>query len=182
MIDLGGQFAQMVNDNAKKYIEIILQSQGQKAFAWVENGTYKLCGNLKDFSIDSVSDISNAIKNAVSSKEISIKEMNSKGSVSEMNISDVHLKEFKKQCNKEGVNFSILKNAESNNYTVVFESKNLNAIERCIKKADRNINKKIERKESIHKKINDIKEYIKDNLSKNKELNKELFKTKNLTR
>ena len=55
------------------------------------------------------------------SNEIKLKDMVKKGQLEEINVKDSDLRELKKELNKHGVNFSLMKDKENGNYTVFFQ-------------------------------------------------------------
>lgn len=101
-------------------------------------------------------------------KEVKLKDLVAKGQVEEMPIKDAELKKLKKELKKDGVNFSITKDKETKTYTIFFQAKDskvmYNAFDVAVKKAE----KQADRKESIHKKIENFKQKAKESISKDK--------------
>lgn len=103
--------------------------------------------------------IANNTESLVTKKnEKPLGELIKKGQLENIDIEKGEFKELKKVLNKYGVNFSVMKDKENNNYSVFFESKNTAVMEKAFKKAVRKFEKKEERKESTIKKIKEFKE------------------------
>ena len=82
-----------------------------------------------------------------------------------------NLKDLKKELNKLGVSFSVMKNKESKNYEIFFQAKDIKVMEYAFKQVIAKENKK--EKESILKQIKKYKD-----LSKNKDKTKEKVQRK----
>ncbi|MBM0045587.1 PcfB family protein [Anaerococcus sp. mt242] len=118
------------------------------------NGTLeKANGNLKSLMGD----------------EIKIKDLYKKGQLENISIDQSNLKDLKKELNKLGVSFSVMKNKETQNYEVFFQAKDIKVMEYAFKQVIAKENKK----ESILKQIKKYKD-----LSKNKDKTKEKIKRK----
>lgn len=105
--------------------------------------------------------------------EVKLKDMVKKGQLEEIPVEETDLKELKKELNRYGVKFSVMKDKESGKYTVFFQAKDVKIMDKAFKNALRNTEKKTERKESIRKKIEKFKEMAKNTVSKDKIKNKE---------
>ncbi|MDO5018479.1 MAG: PcfB family protein [Lagierella massiliensis] len=105
--------------------------------------------------------------------EVKLKDMVKKGQLEELNVKDDELKELKKELNKHGVKFSIMRDKETGNHSVFFQAKDVKVMEHAFKKAVSCSEKKADRKESIHKSIEKFKEMAKDTISKDKVKNKQ---------
>lgn len=114
--------------------------------------------------------LANVIKN--NGEEVKLKDMVKKGQLEEINLKDPELKELKKILNKHGVKFSIMKDKETGNHSVFFQSKDIKVMEHAFKKAVKKAEKKADRKESITKSINKFKDMAKDTITKDKIKNK----------
>lgn len=101
-------------------------------------------------------------------KEMKLKDMVKKGQLEEINVKDGELKELKKELNRCGVNFSIMRNKENGNHSVFFQAKDTKVMDKAFKNVLGNIEKKEKIKESIHKKIEKFKEISKNSISKDK--------------
>lgn len=106
-------------------------------------------------------------------KEMKLKDMVKKGQLEEINVKDGELKELKKELNRCGVNFSIMRDKESGNHSVFFQAKDTKVMDQAFKNVLGNIEKKEKSKESIHKNIEKFKEMAKNSISKDKVKNKQ---------
>ncbi len=105
--------------------------------------------------------------------EVKLKDMVKKGQLEEIPVEETDLKELKKELNRYGVKFSVMKDKESGKYTVFFQAKDVKIMEKAFKNALKNTEKKTERKESIRKNIEKFKEMAKNTVSKDKVKNKQ---------
>lgn len=103
--------------------------------------------------------------------EIKIKDLYKKGQLENISIDQSNFKDLKKELSKLGVNFSVMKNKETQNYEVFFQAKDIKVMEYAFKQVIAKENKK--EKESILKQIKKYKD-----LSNNKENKKEKVKRK----
>ena len=104
-------------------------------------------------------------------QETKIKDLYKKGQLENISIEQNNLKDLKKELNKLGVSFSVMKNKESKNYEIFFQAKDIKVMEYAFKQVIAKENKK--EKESILKQIKKYKD-----LSKNKDKTKEKVKRK----
>lgn len=105
--------------------------------------------------------------------EVKLKDMVKKGQLEEIPVEEAELKELKKELNRYGVKFSVMKDKESGKYSVFFQAKDMKVMEKAFKYALSESEKKTERKESIHKNIEMFKEMAKNSVSKDKIKNKQ---------
>ena len=105
--------------------------------------------------------------------EVKLKDMVKKGQLEEIPVEEAELKELKKELNRYGVKFSVMKDKESGKYSVFFQAKDMKVMDKAFKHALSESEKKTERKESIHKNIEKFKEMAKNSLSKDKVKNKQ---------
>ena len=105
--------------------------------------------------------------------EVKLKDMVKKGQLEEIPVEEAELKELKKELNRYGVKFSVMKDKESGKYSVFFQAKDMKVMDKAFKHALAESEKKTERKESIHKNIEKFKEMAKNSLSKGKVKNKQ---------
>lgn len=105
--------------------------------------------------------------------EVKLKDMVKKGQLEEIPVQEAELKELKKELNRYGVKFSVMKDKETGNHSVFFQAKDMKVMEKAFKHALETTEKKTERKESIRKKIEKFKEMAKNTVSKDKIKNKE---------
>ena len=115
--------------------------------------------------------LKNVIKN--NGEEVKLKDMVKKGQLEEIPVEEAELKELKKELNRYGVKFSVMKDKESGKYSVFFQAKDMKVMDKAFKHALSESEKKTERKESIHKNIEKFKEMAKNSLSKDKVKNKQ---------
>ena len=105
--------------------------------------------------------------------EVKLKDMVKKGQLEEIPVEEAELKELKKELNRYGVKFSVMKDKESGKYSVFFQAKDMKVMDKDFKHALAESEKKTERKESIHKNIEKFKEMAKNTVSKDKVKNKQ---------
>ena len=105
--------------------------------------------------------------------EAKLKDMVKKGQLEEIPVEEAELKELKKELNRYGVKFSVMKDKESGKYSVFFQAKDMKVMDKAFKHALSESEKKTERKEFIHKNIEKFKEMAKNSVSKDKIKNKQ---------
>ena len=105
--------------------------------------------------------------------EVKLKDMVKKGQLEEINVKDGELKELKKELNKHGVKFSVMKDKETGTHSVFFQAKDTKVMNKAFQNVLSNIEKKEKNKESIHKNIEKFKEMAKNTISKDKVKNKQ---------
>ena len=105
--------------------------------------------------------------------EVKLKDMVKKGQLEEIPVEETELKELKKELNRYGVKFSVMKDKESGKYSVFFQAKDMKVMDKAFKHAISESEKRTERKESIHKNIEKFKEMAKNSVSKDKIKNKQ---------
>ena len=105
--------------------------------------------------------------------EVKLKDMVKKGQLEEIPVEEAELKEVKKELNRYGVKFSVMKDKESGKYSVFFQAKDMKVMDKAFKHALSESEKKMERKESIHNNIEKFKEMAKNSVSKDKVKNKQ---------
>lgn len=105
--------------------------------------------------------------------EVKLKDMVKKGQLEEIPVEEAELKELKKELNRYGVKFSVMKDKETDKYSVFFQAKDMKVMDKAFKHALSESEKKTERKESIHRNIEKFKEMAKNTISKDKVKNKQ---------
>ncbi|WP_040976245.1 PcfB family protein [Necropsobacter massiliensis] len=105
--------------------------------------------------------------------EVKLKDMVKKGQLEEINVKDGELKELKKELNKHGVKFSVMKDKGTGTHSVFFQAKDTKVMNKAFQNVLSNIEKKEKNKESIHKNIEKFKEMAKNSISKDKVKNKQ---------
>ena len=104
----------------------------------------------------------------VNGNEVKLKDMAKKGQLEEIPVEEAELKELKKELNRYGVKFSVMKDKETGKNSVFFQAKDMKVMDKAFKHALSVSEKKAERKESIHKNIEKFKEMTKNTVSKDK--------------
>ncbi|HGI2541258.1 TPA: PcfB family protein [Streptococcus agalactiae] len=105
--------------------------------------------------------------------EVKLKDMVKKGQLEEINVKDGELKELKKELNKHGVKFSVMKDKGTGTHSIFFQAKDTKVMNKAFQNVLSNIEKKEKNKESIHKNIEKFKEMAKNSISKDKVKNKQ---------
>lgn len=105
--------------------------------------------------------------------QVILKDMVKKGQLEELNVKDEELKELKKELNKHGVKFSVMKDKETGTHSVFFQAKDTKVMNKAFQNVLSSIEKKEKTKESIHNNIEKFKEMAKDTITKDKVKNKQ---------
>ena len=106
----------------------------------------------------------------VNGNEVKLKDMAKKEQLEEIPVEEA---ELKKELNKYGVKFSVMKDKETGKYSVFFQAKDMKMMEKAFKNALATSERKTERKESVRKNIEKFKEMEKNTVSKDKVKNKQ---------
>ena len=105
--------------------------------------------------------------------EVKLKDLVQKGQLEEIAIGETELKSLKKELNKYGVKFSVMKDKKTKQYSLFFQAKDVKIMDKAFKKVLADLEKKTERKESIHKNLEKFKEMVKNIIFKDKIKNKQ---------
>ena len=105
--------------------------------------------------------------------EVKLKDLVKKGQLEEIAIGETELKSLKKELNRYGVKFSVMKDKKKEQYSLFFQSKDVKIMDKAFKKILADLEKKTERKESIHKNLEKFKELVKNTIFKDKIKNKQ---------
>ena len=105
--------------------------------------------------------------------EVKLKDLVKKGQLEEIAIGETELKSLKKELNRYGVKFSVMKDKKKEQYSLFFQSKDVKIMDKACKKILADLQKKTERKESIHKNLEKFKELVKNTIFKDKIKNKQ---------
>ena len=105
--------------------------------------------------------------------EVKLKDLVQKGQLEEITIKETELKRLKKELNKYGVKFSVMKDKKKEQYSLFFQAKDVKIMDKAFKKLLTDLEKKTERKESIHKNLEKFKELVKNTVFKDKVKNKQ---------
>ena len=73
--------------------------------------------------------------------EVKLKDMVKKGQLEEINVKDGELKELKKELNKHGVKFSVMKDKETGTHSVFFQAKDTKVMNKAFQNVLSNIEK-----------------------------------------
>ena len=106
------------------------------------------------------------------SSEVKLKDMVKKGQLEEINVKDEELKELKKELNRNGVKFSVMKDKATGTHSVFFQAKDTVVLNKVFKNVIDTLEKKEQTKDSIRKTIDKFKEMAKDVISQDKIKNK----------
>lgn len=105
--------------------------------------------------------------------EVKLKDLVQKGQLEEIIIKETELKRLKKELNKYGVKFSVMKDKKTKQYSLFFQAKDVKIMDKAFKKVLSDLERKTERKESIHKNLEKFKEMVKNIIFKDKIKNKQ---------
>ena len=105
--------------------------------------------------------------------EVKLKDLVQKGQLEEIAIREEELKSLKKELNKYGFKFSVMKDKKTKQYSLFFQAKDVKIMDKAFKKVLADLEKKTERKESIHKNLEKFKELVKNTIFKDKIKNKQ---------
>ena len=97
-----------------------------------------------------------------------LKDMVKRGQLENIDLQKGDVKELKKQLNRYGVNFSIMKNKESGLYSVFFQAKDTKVIDLAFKKAIERSERKENKRDSTKEILNKFKERVKNVVVKDK--------------
>lgn len=97
-----------------------------------------------------------------------LKDMVKKGQHENIDLQKGEVKELKKQLNRYGVHFSVMKNKESGLYSVFFQAKDTKVIDLAFEKSIERSEKKENKKESTKEIINKLKKRVKNMAVKDK--------------
>ena len=105
--------------------------------------------------------------------EVKLKDLVQKGQLEEIAIREEELKSLKKELNKYGVKFSVMKDKKTEQYSLFFQAKDVKIMDKAFKKVLADLEEKTEMKESIHKNLEKFKELVKNTIFKDKVKNKQ---------
>lgn len=104
--------------------------------------------------------------------EIKLKDLVKKGQLEEIEVKEPELKELRKELNKHGVKFSVLRDKETGNYNVFFQAKDTKVMDVAFSKALQKAEQRHDKKQSVKKQIHQFKEKIKETATRDKVKNK----------
>ena len=105
--------------------------------------------------------------------EVKLKDLVQEGQLEEIAIREEELKSLKKELNKYGVKFSVMKDKKTKQYSLFFQAKDVKIMDKAFKKVLADLEKKTERKESIHKNLEKFRALVKNTIFKDKVKNKQ---------
>ena len=121
--------------------------------------------------------LSNYLDEKVKSNSVPLKDLVKKGQLESITLKDKDFKELKKELNKYGVKFSVMRDKKSNEYSLFFQSKDTVVMDKAFKNAILKVERKEVRKESTLEVINKFKEKSKKLINdkvRNKSMEKSL--------
>ena len=122
--------------------------------------------------------LSNYLDEKVKSSSVPLKDLVKKGQLESITLKDKDFKELKKELNKYGVKFSVMRDKKSTEYSLFFQSKDTVVMDKAFKNAILKVEKKEARKESTLEVINKFKEKSKKLINdkvRNKNMEKSLW-------
>ena len=122
--------------------------------------------------------LSNYLDEKVKSNSVPLKDLVKKGQLESITLKDKDFKELKKELNKYGVKFSVMRDKKSNEYSLFFQSKDTVVMDKAFKNAILKVERKEVRKESTLEVINKFKEKSKKLINdkiRNKSMEKSLW-------
>ncbi len=155
----------MINEEvARKTLNIQVQA-GKKLATVILSELKKIMKEAK-----SVGGLEKLLKQKGSN--VKLKDLVKKGQLEEIAVSDKDLKSLKKELNKNGVKFSVMKDKESGNYSVFFQAKDIKVMDKTFRNVIVKNEKKEKMKESVRTNLEKFKEAYKSTISKDKIKNK----------
>ena len=121
--------------------------------------------------------LSSYLDEKVKSNSVPLKDLVKKGQLESIILKDKDFKELKKELNKYGVKFSVMRDKKGKEYSLFFQSKDTVVIDKAFKNAILKVEKKEVRKESTLEVINKFKEKSKKLINdkvRNKNMEKSL--------
>ena len=100
---------------------------------------------------------------------VKLKTLAKRGQLENITVPSEELRALKKQLNRYGVGFSVMKDKESGMYSLFFQSKDAKTLDFALKKSLKKLEKKQTRRASVRKSLNKFKEKVRDTASKDKE-------------
>ena len=122
--------------------------------------------------------LSNYLDEKVKSSSVPLKDLVKKGQLESITLKDKDFKELKKELNKYGVKFSVMRDKKSTEYSLFFQSKDTVVMDKAFKNAILKVERKEARKESTLEIINKFKEKSKKLINdkvRNKNMEKSLW-------
>ena len=121
--------------------------------------------------------LSNYLDEKVKSNSVPLKDLVKKGQLESITLKDKDFKELKKELNRYGVKFSVMRDKKNDEYSLFFQSKDTVIMDKAFKNAILKVEKNESIKESTLEVINKFKEKSKkliNNKIRNKSMEKSL--------
>ncbi len=155
----------MINEElARKTLNIQVQA-GKKLVSVILSELKKIMKEAK-----AVGGLENLLKQKGSN--LKLKDLVKKGQLEEIEVKDKDLKVLKKELNKNGVKFSVMKDKETGNYSVFFQAKDIKVMDKTFRNVIAKNEKKEKIKQSVRSNLEKFKEVAKNTISKDKIKNK----------
>ena len=122
--------------------------------------------------------LSNYLDEKVKSNSVPLKDLVKKGQLESITLKDKDFKELKKELNRYGVKFSVMRDKKNDEYSLFFQSKDTVIMDKAFKNAILKVEKKESIKESTLEVINKFKEKSKKLINdkiRNKSMEKSLW-------
>lgn len=122
--------------------------------------------------------LSNYLDEKVKSSSVPLKDLVKKGQLESITLKDKDFKELKKELNRYGVKFSVMRDKKNDEYSLFFQSKDTVIMDKAFKNAILKVEKKESIKESTLEVINKFKEKSKKLINdkiRNKSMEKSLW-------
>lgn len=122
--------------------------------------------------------LSNYLDEKVKSNSVPLKDLVKKGQLESITLKDKDFKELKKELNRYGVKFSVMRDKKNDEYSLFFQSKDTVIMDKAFKNAILKVEKNESIKESTLEVINKFKEKSKKLINdkiRNKSMEKSLW-------
>lgn len=157
----------MINEEiANKAITIVINLAKPRARDLIELSA-KLLGVTKDLGKEGIKQSYKKIKG----HKVKLSKLVEKAQLSSMKLDETDLKDVKRDLNRYGVKFSVMKDKENDSYVVFFQAKDISVIENAVGKIKEKMDK-VENRESTIKRLEKAKD-------KSKIINQDKDKLKN---
>lgn len=156
----------MINEEITNKTLSIAVGEGKNLLKAIKNAINKLLGIIDEKG----KSLEEYVKEHGS--EVKLKDLVKKGQLEEVQVKDAELKQLRKELNRCGVKFSVMKDKETGNHSVFFQARDLRVMENAFKRTLATINKKGKDKPSIIKQIKKFREMANNTISRDKVKNK----------
>lgn len=156
----------MINEEITNKTLSIAVGEGKNLLKAIKNAINKLLGIIDEKG----KSLEEYVKEHGS--EVKLKDLVKKGQLEEVQVKDAELKQLRKELNRCGVKFSVMKDKETGNHSVFFQARDLKVMENAFKRTLAKVSEKSKDKPSIIKQIKKFREMAKNTISKDKVKNK----------